>query len=111
MAIYQDALVSKNEVLYISGQTPSKGDFVSESINDQLDVVLDKIVSILNAHQLKIENLVKITIYITSRDYLKAIRDKISERFGEHKPTCTLLIVSGLVDEKFKVEIDAVASL
>lgn len=33
-AIYQDTVISSNKVLYISGQTPNRGDEISDDIND-----------------------------------------------------------------------------
>lgn len=111
MAIYQDTLVAGNRVLYISGQTPNTGEEVSEDIYTQMDVVLGKIVELLQINNLKINSIVKMNIYLTDRKYLLAMREKISEVFGEHKPTCSLIIVAGLVNENFKVEIDAIASI
>lgn len=111
MAIYQDTQISSTKVLYISGQTPNQGEELSLDINEQVDVVLQKIITILKNNNLSITNLVKMTIYITDREYLPAIRERISLAFKDHKPTCTLVVVAGLVNEKFKVEIDGIASI
>lgn len=111
MAIYQDTMISSNKVLYISGQTPNNGDEISDDIYIQLDVVISKIDTLLKNNGLTVTDLVNINIYLTDREYLLPMREKLTAYFNGHTPTSSLVIVAGLVNEKFKVEIDAIASM
>lgn len=72
--------------------------------------MLDKITAALKEHHLTVNNLVKITIYITGVGYLPGERSKLIESVGESKPTSTLVVGAGLIDPDFKVEIDRIAA-
>lgn len=110
MKIYQNTKIASNISLYISGQTPSKIDYTPQSIEEQTEVVLEKITAALHENNLTVESLVKITIYITDVSYLAGVRSKLAEFVGESKPTATLVVVAGLIDPNFKVEIDGIAA-
>ncbi|WP_375179592.1 RidA family protein [Enterococcus rotai] len=110
MQIYQNTKIASNKTLYISGQTPSKDGITPQSIEVQTEVVLEKISSALHEHHLTVDDLVKITIYITDVSYLPGLRSKLAEFVGESKPTATLVVVAGLIDPAFKVEIDGIAA-
>ncbi|EOL50388.1 RidA family protein [Enterococcus caccae] len=110
MQIYQNTKIAGNQTLYISGQTPNKDEYTPQNIEDQTEFVLEKITTALHEHNLTVENLVKITIYITDVSYLSGVRSKLAEFVGESKPTSTLVVVAGLIDPAFKVEIDGIAA-
>lgn len=109
MKIYTDSIIVNSPLLLISGQTPQSGDFVPDTMDDQLNIVLEKIDSILIKNNCSKNNIVNMSIYITDRSYLQIVRDKISNYMGNIKPTMTLVVVQSLVNELFKVEIDATA--
>jgi enamine deaminase RidA (YjgF/YER057c/UK114 family) len=57
-----------------------------------------------------LQNIVKTTTYITSTDYMGAVRkvrDEVHQ--GSNPPTSTLLVVSALANPDFMVEIEAIA--
>ncbi|MCA5013749.1 MULTISPECIES: RidA family protein [unclassified Enterococcus] len=110
MAIYQNTKIAGSKSLYISGQTPSKDGFTPETISEQMDIVLEKIHAALEENGLTVEELVKITIYLTHVDHLSGAREKLAAFVGSSKPTATLVIVAGLIDPAFKVEIDGIAA-
>ncbi|MGX7150204.1 RidA family protein [Enterococcus ureasiticus] len=110
MQIYQNTKIASNKSLYISGQTPSKEGLTPQSIEEQTEVVLEKITAALHEHDLTVDDLVKITIYITDISYLLSVRSVLADFIGESKPTATLVVVAGLIDPDFKVEIDAIAA-
>lgn len=111
MSIYQDTRIAGSQSLYISGQTPLKNNEIPVAIEGQLDIVLEKIKTLLDENMLTVNELVKITIYLTDVSYLSAVREKLADFIGDPKPTATLVVVAGLIDPAFKVEIDAIASL
>lgn len=111
MMIYQHTRIAGNQALYISGQTPMKANQTPKDIETQLDNVLEKIGFLLEENRLTVNELVKLTIYITDVSYLGAVRAKLAKFIGEPKPTATLVVVAGLIDPDFKVEIDGIASL
>ena len=107
MAIYTDCKIVDGPVLMISGQTPQMGNGIPKTIDEQLDSVIGKINAIIEAQGCDKHNLVNMNVYLTSRDYVPHFRKKMAAYLDGHQPTMTLVIVSGLVHEAFKVEIDA----
>ncbi|MDA1310102.1 MAG: Rid family hydrolase [Proteobacteria bacterium] len=53
--------------------------------------------------------MVKVLVFMTDITERAAINPARIAYFGEHKPASTLVEVSGLVDPRMKVEIEAVA--
>lgn len=110
MPIYSSSLVFDAPFLFISGQTPERNDTIPDSVKDQTHIALQKINSLIAEHNLDLTNLVKMNVYITGSSYLADIRSVFTEIFGEIKPAMTLVVVAGLINEQFKIEIDATAS-
>lgn len=109
--IYQQTRVGSGQALYISGQTPAKNGETPSSIEEQTAIVLEKLAAILEENMLTTSELVNLKIYLTDRAYVPVVREQLAAFIGSPKPTATLVIVAGLVDAEFKVEIDAIASL
>jgi enamine deaminase RidA (YjgF/YER057c/UK114 family) len=55
------------------------------------------------------ENLVKVTIFLSSREYAVHNRDVRREVLGTHSPALTV-IITGIFDEKWLLEIEAIAA-
>ena len=106
------ARVAQGPTLYVSGQTPALPDgSVPAGAEAQTRVVLDKIAAILTEHGLSWSSVIKLTYYLCDIGDLGALRAVLSEVLPEPKPAATLAVVKGLVDNRFLVEIDAVADL
>jgi 2-iminobutanoate/2-iminopropanoate deaminase len=54
-------------------------------------------------------NLVKVTTFLSSREYAIANREVRNEVLGTHSPALTV-IITGIFDEKWLLEIEAVAA-
>jgi 2-iminobutanoate/2-iminopropanoate deaminase len=65
--------------------------------------------AVLAAHSMTPANVVKVTMFITDRALLESLRTQRAAFFGTHVPTSTLLIVAGLADPRYMVEIEAEA--
>lgn len=76
----------------------------------QLDVAFDNIVHNLQAAQMEVPDLVKLTIYLVGDFDLQQRRAVIAAHLKEHRPCVTLLVIAALADPAYKVEIDAWAS-
>ncbi|MBO0439622.1 RidA family protein [Candidatus Enterococcus ikei] len=111
MKIYSDSIIVNSPLLIISGQTPQEEDTTPTLIEDQLDIVIKKIEKIIQENNTTKEKIAKMNVYITDSSFLGAVRKKLSNYYGKNKPAMTLVVVSELVNPKFKVEIDALVSL
>jgi enamine deaminase RidA (YjgF/YER057c/UK114 family) len=65
--------------------------------------------AVLAAHDMTPANVVKLTVFLTDRDWLSAYRAARDDFFPGDKPASTLLFVAGLADPAFHFEIEAEA--
>ncbi|STD26627.1 hypothetical protein [Enterococcus mundtii] len=42
MAIYSNSIMTDSPLLFISGQTPQKGDYIPDGIDEQIQIVVEK---------------------------------------------------------------------
>jgi len=56
-----------------------------------------------------LNDIVKTTTYVTNINYAAAVRKVREERFPSNPPTSTLLVVAGLANPDFMIEIEAIA--
>ena len=61
-------------------------------------------------NRLRISDVVKITHFITDPANLPAYNEVRANYLGESRPTSTLLVVAGLADPKFLVEVEMIAA-
>ena len=55
-------------------------------------------------------NVLKITVFLTDRELVPLWREARDVFFDGHAPTSTLLLVAGLADPRFQVEVEAEAA-
>jgi enamine deaminase RidA (YjgF/YER057c/UK114 family) len=97
--------------LLISGQVGvDREGRLAEGAAAQMEQAWRNIFAILADAGMDAGNLVKITAYLTRREDLKAFREVRDRNLAEVKPASTLVIVSGLADPGWLVEIEAVAA-
>lgn len=98
-------------MIFVTGQIPidSEGNLVSDDITEQTRFVFERIVSILEAGNASMADVVKAQIFLTDIDDFAAVSAIRNEYFGESKPVSTLVEVSALVREGCKVEVEVIA--
>jgi enamine deaminase RidA (YjgF/YER057c/UK114 family) len=109
---YSHAVLVQGETrrLVISGQIGVDEDgSVPNNGEAQIAIVFRNLRTILKAHGMGIENVVKTTVFLTDRALLPAYRAAREAVFAEHAPASTLLFVAGLADPRYVVEIEAEA--
>ena len=99
-------------LFHLAGQTGTAPDGrVGDGIEEQSALVYQNIKTVLKECGMGLENLVKITVFLTSPDYIDAWRVAQKEAFGDVVPASTLLIVSALARPEFVVEVEAIAAM
>jgi enamine deaminase RidA (YjgF/YER057c/UK114 family) len=58
---------------------------------------------------MSVSNLVKVTVFLSSRDYALSNREIRQEVLGSHAPALTV-VIAGIFDEKWLLEIEATAA-
>ena len=102
------------KLLFIAGQTASdqKGNVVGKGdIEAQTRQVFKNLAAVLAEAGGTLDNLVMTTTYITDRKYREGYNRVRTEQYKNNSPTSTLVIVSGLANEDYLIEIAGIAVL
>lgn len=103
--------VEQDGVIYVSGQValdPATGRLIDGEIADETSQTLDNIAAILETANAVMEDVVKVTLYITDIDEFDAINEVYATYFEAPFPARTAVEVDDLAVET-GIEIDAVA--
>ena len=96
--------------LYLSGQIPVAPDgSLAADFTGQCEQVWDNIETQLAAAGMTLDNLVKVTTFLSDRRYALENREVRVRRLAGRQPALTV-IVAGIFDEAWLVEIEAVAA-
>ena len=96
--------------LYLSGQVPVAPDgTLAADFTGQCEQVWDNVETQLRAAGMTLDNLVKVTTFLSDRRYALENREVRVRRLAGRQPALTV-IVTGLFDEAWLVEIEAVAA-
>jgi 2-iminobutanoate/2-iminopropanoate deaminase len=103
-------VVGAERLLFVSGQIPqSVAGEVPVDFPAQARLAWRNVVAQLAAADMSLGNLVKVTVFLSSRDFSLANREIRQEVLGTHSPALTV-IMAGIFDEKWLLEIEAVAA-
>jgi 2-iminobutanoate/2-iminopropanoate deaminase len=95
--------------LYVSGQIPVGVDgSVPETFIEQSRLAWANVIAQLRAADMTLDNLVKVTIFLSDRRYIPEYRQVRSEVLGARRPALTC-IITGIFDTAWLLEIEAVA--
>lgn len=113
---YANGVEARGRMVFVGGQIgwdPATGEFASDDFTAQAAQAFRNIAAVLAAAGAGPEHLVRLTWYVTDRAaYLAAGRElgaAYREVFGRHFPAMAVVVVSALVEERAKVEIEATA--
>ena len=96
--------------LFISGQIPedATGEVPSD-FSAQARLVWSHVTAQLEAAGMSTSNLVKVTTFLSSRAYASANSEIRREVLGAHAPALTV-IITGIFDERWLLEVEAIAA-
>lgn len=103
--------IQAGEFIFCSGQipiNPKTGDHIKGSPSEQARQVLQNITGILEETGCTLEDVVKVTVYLTSMDFFKEVNETYKEFFKINPPARVAVAVSAL-PLGFNVEMDAIA--
>ncbi len=110
----QGILAEGKRLLFIAGQTAVDADGNVVGKGDaavQAEQVLKNMKAVLDEAGGSFADLVKITTYITDPRYRDDINPARLKYMGDNPPGSTLVVVAGLANPDFLVEIEAIAVL
>jgi 2-iminobutanoate/2-iminopropanoate deaminase len=97
--------------VFASGQGPNDpetGEIEVESVREQTVATLRNLERVLDAADLSLDDVVKTTAFVTDESYYGAFNDGYREVMSEPYPARSV-VVTGIVQEGQKVEIEAIA--
>lgn len=113
--VYSNAVkVKADNLLFIKGMTArdKEGNIVGEGdIKVQTRQIFENMKIILEAAGGTLDNIVKMTLFVTDINQFKEIHEVRSEYFIQDYPASTMVQVSRLASENLLIEIEAIAAL
>ena len=107
-------IVETGRTLYVAGQTArdAQGNIVCKGdAAGQTRQVLENMKRVVEGAGGRMEDVAKTTVYITDIKHREAVGRVRHEFFKGDPPANTLLVISGLADPAFLVEIEAIVPL
>ena len=101
------------DVVFVSGQIPlipSSGELNNKTFNDQASQVIDNLEAICKEAGGGLNNILKLTIYLTDLTKFDAVNEIMSKRFSEPFPARATLEISKL-PKGVDIEMDAILSI
>jgi enamine deaminase RidA (YjgF/YER057c/UK114 family) len=112
---YSNGVAASGRLVFVAGQIgwDEREQFVSDDFGDQFRQVLLNTLAVLGEAGAGPEHITRMTWFITSRDEYLASQAALGaawkELMGRNYPTMSVVIVSGLVEARAKVEIESTA--
>ena len=109
---YSQAVISNN-MLYVSGQIPlepSGMEIIDQSFDAAADQVLNNLEAICKAANCSLDNIVKLTIYLTDLNNFNALNAIMEKRFTKPFPARATIEVSAF-PKGVTVELDAIVEI
>ena len=112
---YANGVAAKGSLVFLSGMVGWNAgqEFAARDFAGQVRQALLNIVAVLDQANAKPEHIARITWYVIDKSEYRAAARKMGviyrEIMGKHYPAMTVVEVSGLVEEKARVEIEVTA--
>ena len=105
-------MVRGGDFVFLSGQIPLKvdGSLIDGSIEEQVKQIMENIKAMLESLDMKMEKIVKTTIYLTDLNDFAKVNEVYGSYFGSEPPARSTVQVAAL-PKGAKIEIEAVAFL
>ncbi len=103
--------VEKGGMLFCSGQIPidpATGKLINDDISRATDQALKNLIAVVKAANYRVEDIVKVNVYVKSMEDFSAVNEVYKEYFSVTKPARALVEVSELPKNAL-IEIEAVA--
>lgn len=112
---YANGMLTDDGRLFIGGQIGWDEDqiFQTDDFIGQMEQALTNIRAIAEAAGFAVEEIVRLTWYVTDKTEYMARQREVGEAYrrvlGRHFPAMTMVVVAGLIEDEALVEIEATA--
>jgi enamine deaminase RidA (YjgF/YER057c/UK114 family) len=114
---YANGMVAEGKLLFVGGQIGWTADqiFEEHGFIDQMSQALRNILEVVEAAGGQASDITRLTWYVTDKAEYLAHQSQVGAAYravmGYHFPAMTMVVVSALVEDEAKVEIEAPAVL
>ncbi|ACU03993.1 RidA family protein [Pedobacter heparinus] len=111
-AAFSQAYGIKNykQLVFVSGQVPEdEKENIPDNFRDQAALAWKNVETQLKAAKMGLKNIVKYTIYLSDRKYRRENYEVRYKVLGDHQPAMSI-VITGIYDEKWLLEIEAIAA-
>ncbi len=113
---YANGIAASGRLVFVAGQigwNPATCEIETDDFAAQTETALRNVAAVLRAAGAGPEHVARMTWYITDKPAYLAARREIGrawrEVFGKHYPAMAVVVVSALIEDRAKVEIEATA--
>jgi enamine deaminase RidA (YjgF/YER057c/UK114 family) len=113
---YANGIAATGRLVFVAGQigwNPVTGEFETDDFAAQTGQALRNVAAVLDAAGAGPEHVVRMTWYVTDKAAYLASRREIGsawrEVMGRHYPAMAVVVVSALIEDRARVEIEATA--
>jgi 2-iminobutanoate/2-iminopropanoate deaminase len=110
---YSQAVVVPGGLVFTAGQTardPASGEIVAGDIVAQTNRVLDNLQAVLKGAGCTLQDVVKVSVFMTDLNDFARMNEAYAARYGEHRPARTTVQVAKLPGGA-QIEMDVVAKI
>ena len=103
-------ITGATRLLLVSGQIPAAADgSVPEAFEDQCRLAWKNVIAQLDAAGMTLDNLVKVTIFLSGREHIADYR-RVRQEVLQGRKIGLTTIIAGIFDERWLIEIEAMAA-
>ena len=104
-------VTNPSRIVFISGQVPeAKDGSVPSECKAQCRLVWENIEAQLEAAEMTLDNIAKMTIYLSDRRYIQDAYEVRNEILGSNAvPPAMTIIITGIYDQAWLLEIEVIA--
>ncbi|WP_027259234.1 MULTISPECIES: RidA family protein [Leisingera] len=114
---YANGMMAEGKLLFVGGQIGWTADqvFVAQDFIGQMSQALQNILEVVEAAGGSAQDITRLTWFVTDKAEYLAHQAEVGKAYravmGYHFPAMTMVVVSALVEDEAKVEIEATAVL
>ena len=114
---YSNGILASGRMIFVAGQIgwDANGNFTSDDLIEQLKQTLANTLAVLREGGAGPEHVVRMTWFITNKqeyaEKIQKIGEAYREVFGRHYPAMAVVVVTALMEDRAKIEIETTAVL
>ena len=104
-------VVKAGNTIYVAGQVGRRNDgtLAGMDVESQTDQVFQNLKAALASVGAGFQDMVKITVFLTHKEDIPGFRTARDKHLTGTPPASTLVLISGLAEPEFRVEVEATA--